>query len=261
MQVFEQFLASQPGWTAITRSLYRAWLERLQRFCSSSKIDWTSAQRGDLERFRQHLLWTAQSRGGLFSPNTVYQGLRVLRAFYAWAKRAGLILENPIADWILPRPYESPPLLLTRAEFQALLNRPDLSTPGGLRDQLLLHLIASAQLSLTSCRLLELTHLQHGQIAWQDRFIPLDDGLHTALHSYLQKGRPALEREPQTHLLLTQRGRPYATHEGLRYRLNHYARQLGWKNLDARTLHRSARAHSLELSQRHPADTLYGRFT
>ena len=72
-----------------------------------------------LEECTQWLLWTPHAGGKLRSPNTVYQGMAMLRQFLRWAAAQG-VFENPTSGWLLSRPTARERVILTRAQVDAI---------------------------------------------------------------------------------------------------------------------------------------------
>lgn len=221
-----------------TRDIQRGWLRRFEDFCARRGLNWRTCTPQTLDLFHQHLLWNAHSRGGLFSPNTVDQALRLIRHFYRWAHGRGLVATDPTSTWCLPRPPQPPQPTLTREETLRLLNLPDLGVATGQRDLLLLELVYTLRLSCDACLLLN--------VGWDEQFEPLRQ----SWERYLNRGRGQLLRVPTDRLLLSNRGRPYTSGQSLRLILRAYGRQLGHPHLTARTLHRSAREHEEQLGER-----------
>jgi integrase/recombinase XerD len=68
--------------------------------------------------------------------------LAALKAFAEWALKRALIPSDPTADLALPHlPRRLPQGVLSRAEADRVLRRPDLATPLGLRDRAILELL------------------------------------------------------------------------------------------------------------------------
>lgn len=191
-----------------------------------------------MREFEAHLQWGGH-RQGLYSANTIYQALRMIRAFYRWAFAQRLMLYNPTRNWILPRPRDVEERLLTEVELLQLQNLPDLTTPMGQRDALLLALLIYGNYSLERCM-----HLPCTELDAAERLHPT---LKSAYERYFRQGRPASEHPV---LLLTEKGQPMKTCEGFRQRLWALGQRIGLPQLSARILRKSQQAHQDELSKR-----------
>jgi len=231
---FESFLQENPQWNSTTRAIYLGWSKTYQTFLSNRDLSWLAARRTDLEGFQQLLLWTPNGHGGLQSGNTIYQGLRLLRAFYAWAVKCELLSASPMEGWCLPRPPSHPRRPLTWEETQQLFRTPNLGQPQGHRDLLLLHLIYQG-VSISHCRRVTI-----------DSEVPGDDTLQAVRGRYLSRARPSLVGDlAHIYLLVTDNGLPFGSNTGISLRLKRYR-----PDLNALILQDSKRAHDAEISRR-----------
>jgi len=217
-----------------TRDIERQWLSLLER----ELPNWDKCDASEIERLRQSLVWGARRRGGMYSPNTIDQALRVVRSFYRWALTRGHVCDVSICSWKLPRPHQPRQPVLTRSQALQLFNLPDLNTPAGLRDSLLLELLYVLQMTSAQSLSLRLDQVASLQL----------DCVRPTLERYLARGRPLQARDDNDALLLTAAGRPLK-HTQLIVRT--YGRRLGLPyTLSIRILHRSAREHQAELHRR-----------
>lgn len=190
--------------------------------------------------------WTP-SRRGLRAENTIYQALRLVRVFYRWALAHQLVDRDPMADWILPRPRTPDERLLTPVEVLRLFNLPDLATPLGQRDAVMLGLLYHREFGTKAC----ITVRCH-QLTWS----PDEDAtLRTAFDRYVSEGRifqlrQAPGRPLSDILLLTDEGLPLTSFQAIQGRLRSLGRQLGHPKLNVRILHKSKRANQASLSRR-----------
>lgn len=175
------------------------WLEELEAFCRERRMvrpEQLSPEQ--LLGFRQALLWSPGRAGCLLAPNTVDQGLRVVRSFLRWAHREGFLALDPTLDLVLPRPLQPARRLLTGAELDALHAQLDLATPLGLRDAALLELLGRLRLGELLSR--DLAHVGPGcrsLSGWE-----LAPGGVLAVADYLERGRPFLVRGSREGALL-----------------------------------------------------------
>lgn len=239
MTTFEQFLGTralsdQPS----TQGQYRRILRNFAQHCSERGQPWEKATSEWLDLYTQQRAWTRHSQGGLYSANTLDQERRVLRHFYRWAFGEGLIATNPTQHWVLPRPLQPERNLLSRLQVQQLLNLPDLTTPGGQRDQLLMELLYGPGLAVSQLHLLT--------TAWNPDWEPV----RATWEAYVKDGRRRLLKEPTDRLFLNLRGDPMTSTIMLRLQLKGYAKRIGVR-LDLRTLQQSFRHHTEELARRH----------
>lgn len=233
---FDDLVASRPTWGAATVAVYQAWWLEWQRFLP---VPWQQAERRDIEDFQRQQLWKPTRLGRLQTANTIDQGLRFLRHLYVWAHDQGLVRKNPMQGWMLPRPPQPERRPLTALEVLQAFNAPDLATPAGQADLVLLHFLYQG-LSSERCRCLRLDQLDE---------LPDDLALDLALSRYLQQGRPIQMKVPSPYVLLGARG-PYGSAAAIKYRLLRYDYVLN-RRLTARLLNQSRLAHAAEAEQRH----------
>ena len=107
-----------------------------------------------------------------------------------------------------PRPFKPLPRFLNRAQVEALLQAPDLSTPLGLRDKAILETMYASGL-----RASEVTHLKTENIdpdigllrifgkGRKERLVPIGSSALAAILNYEREGRPKLLKKKKTREL------------------------------------------------------------
>jgi len=157
-------------------------------------------------------------RAGRLSYETLYLEIAALRSLYRYAEREGLLPQNLADQLSMPRRWNRLPKSLTTEEIQRLLRPRDPETPQTLCEQAALELAYASGLRLRElCSLrLEQLHLDAGFVTVvgkgnKERVVPVGRPAVTALHRYLETGRPALVRpRSPSHVLLTRRGSAFA---------------------------------------------------
>ena len=146
-------------------------------------------------------------RGGL-SARSVARHLVTLRNFFRFLLQEGNIQADPTADVDAPQIGHTLPKYLTSEEVEALLAKPDDSTPAGKRDSAMLEMLYA-----TGMRVSELVHLR-----WEDleanlgvvrckgkgnkeRLIPVGKSALKAVENYYKLGRPALAKKANSPFL------------------------------------------------------------
>jgi len=134
-----------------------------------------------------------------YSKRSVARKLACLRTFFKYLCRENLLARNPLALMKTPRLEHKLPGFLYVEEVEAILTRPDTSTPLGLRDRALLETLYA-----TGVRVSELVALNVGDVDYSDgsvqvmgkggkeRLVPLGSEAIAALGRYLREGRPHL---------------------------------------------------------------------
>jgi integrase/recombinase XerD len=185
-----------------------------RRAMLSFLIDWL-AERGVtrpvevtrpmLESYQRFCFHYRKRDGHPLSFRSQSQRLLAVRAFFKWAARAHHVLHNPASEIELPKVEQRLPRpALTAAEAELVLARPDLSTPAGLRDRVMLEVLYA-----TGIRRAELAHLAVFDVdvdrqtllvrqgkGRRDRMVPLGERALAWLARYLSAARPQLVLEP-----------------------------------------------------------------
>ncbi len=186
------------------------------------------AQRSDLQAYLAERI-TAQA-----SKRTTARLLSTLRRFYRWALREGRIQTDPSAQIDAPKLGRALPHSLTEHDVECLLAAPDIETPRGLRDRVLLEIAYASGL-----RVSELVNLQLPQINQQrglirvtgkgnkERLVPLGEVALEWLQRYLREARPALlkGRDMHSDMLFVSRRGSGLTRQMCWHLIKAYARQ------------------------------------
>lgn len=172
---------------------------------------------GHLEGYRAHLFYL-RWRGKSLSLATQALRLGAVKRFARFLARAGFHLVDVGAAVELPLKARTlPRVVLTEAETEQLMEAPDVCTPLGLRDRAALELLYGTALRNAELCGLELGHLDLARRAVhvvrgkgaKARVLPLGEEAQAWLEVYLERGRPALMRDPALQaLFLTWRGLP-----------------------------------------------------
>lgn len=122
-----------------------------------------------------------------------------LKGFFKWLRHEGEIPENPLADQAAPRFGKNLPYALSIEECLQLLDSPDLSTPLGQRDAVLLELLYATGMRVSEACALTLQQFlpEQGLIRVigkgnKERIVPLGDATVTRTQAWLLGGRTVL---------------------------------------------------------------------
>ncbi len=109
-----------------------------------------------LERYQRHLYHYRKQNGDPLSFRSQHNRLLPLRSWFKWLSKNSHILYNPAADIELPRlEHRLPKHVLTQGEADAVINRPNVGQPLGIRDRAILEVFYS-----TGMRRLEMIGLE-----------------------------------------------------------------------------------------------------
>jgi integrase/recombinase XerD len=188
-----------------------------------------SAYRRDLDGLANWLSRRGTSIGGAQEPalaayfaeehastraSTANRRLAVLRRFYRWGLREGIVTQDPtlrLKGAKLPPRF---PKTLTEVQVEALLAAPAADTPLGLRDRAMLELLYATGLrvsELVGLTLLQVS-LQEGLVrvvgkGSKERIVPLGEEARGWIERYLKRGRgELLAGRVDDAMFVTQRG-------------------------------------------------------
>lgn len=164
---------------------------------------------------------------------TAQRRMSALRSMLKFLKKEGV---GPSTDLPSAAGYRKPKMLpkaLALEQLEAVLNAPDLSTPGGLRDRALLELIYGAGLRISEALGVTLAEIDMVESAarltgkrGKTRWVPLPEQTRSWLVRYLNEARPLLVKKPTSLLIVSDRGKAMLRQTAFK-KLDRYARQAG----------------------------------
>lgn len=243
---FDEALARQ-GMADKTRRAYGVDIGQLAAWACAHDLGPVQLDHRALRRYAGVL----SERGA--SKTTVARKLAAIRAFYREQLRTGAVPANPADLVASPRKDSHLPTVLKQAEVGGLLEAMPASTPLELRDRAIFELCYSAGL-----RAEELVNLDTQSLdpdaeelrvegkGGRTRIVPAGEPAWLALEAYLQRGRPALQGEPDPALFLSKSGRRLSTSD-IRRRLALAVRRAAVQaGVSPHTLRHSFATHLLE---------------
>lgn len=233
------------GMAEKTRRAYGTDLEQLAGWAGErdpSSIEWR-----DLRRYAG-----VMSEGGL-SKAAVARKLAAIRTFYRHMIEIGEIAASPADLVASPKRDQYLPKVLKPAEVVAVLECIPATTPLELRDRALFELAYSSGLRAEEIVNLDITDIDPDaeQVRVEGkgsktRVVPAGEPAWRALASYLERGRPALEQDPEPALFLSRTGKRLSTSD-IRRRLTAWVRRAAIQGgVTPHTLRHSYATHLLE---------------
>jgi integrase/recombinase XerD len=183
---------------AHTLESYARDLRALTRHAAAEKRPLEALERTDLETFVRRL------RTAGLSPRSVARTVAAVRGFYRYLMLHGVIARNPAEDLRPPRAWPALPAFLSLEQVDALLARPDVLKPLGLRDKAMLEVLYA-----TGMRVSELVgvraddlHLDEGYLTCvgkgaRERIVPIGEQAAGWVRRYQREARPALVGGPR----------------------------------------------------------------
>lgn len=183
-----------------------------------------------VERFQRHLFLYRKANGAPMALNGQRIALFTLEMFFRWLVRQQVVQSNPAADLELPRRTDDLREPLTLAEVETVLALPNIATPEGLRDRVVLEVFYATGLRRTEVTNLAVTdidrergtlHVRLGK-GRKDRFVPVGERALAWIAKYECEARPLLVVDlAERRLFLNQYGQPLSP-DGLSWRVRDY---------------------------------------
>jgi len=207
--------------TAVSPATLDAYSRDLRSFVTwAGRLGLDDPAAVDRKTLRRYLAYLA-TRGT--ARRTIARRASALRRYFRWARRTGLVRDDPSAGLSAPKGEARLPRVLKPDELRHLI--PDEATPGEvgdvdtavfLRDSALLELLYGSGLRIAEATALDIDEidLDQGRVtAWgkggKQRTVPLSEPAIVALRSWLREGRATLmtEASPAAGVFLNRRGR------------------------------------------------------
>lgn len=246
---FLSYLEFERGLAGNTVAAYQSDLAQFNDFLKEKRLRPEQAQAADIRDW----LSAVMDSEPMPARATVARKASVIKSFYRFMYREGLIEANPTGDIKSPRRERTLPTVLNLGETRALLRQADGVRPADYRDAAILELMYSSGL-----RVSELTGLQIGDVDLEggfvrclgkgskERVVPVGEPALAAVKRYLQRGRPFLGKGIKSdHLFLNRFGRGL-TRQSIHRLLVRYASGAGInKAVTPHTLRHSFATHLL----------------
>lgn len=154
-----------------------------------------------LDGYRRHLHRHVTRTGTVLSVRSQQQHLIATRGLFAWLTRQRLIVANPASELELPKtPDRLPRMVLSPEQAEEILALPDLDSPLGLRDRVMLEVLYAtgirrselAGLGVADVNLGKRTLFVREGKGARDRLVPLGERATRWIGRYLIDARPTL---------------------------------------------------------------------
>jgi len=252
MELLEEYLSYltvERGLSDNTLVSYRQDLTGYAEFCRKTGLkSLADADRNTVMSF----LYQQQLAGR--SPATIARRLASAKSFYKYLIAEDIINKDPTAELEFPKLAQKLPRVLTVAEVDRLLDRPNLTEPAGRRDKAMLELLYATGIRVTELISLDLEHvnLSGGFIRCfgkgsKERIVPMGDSAVDYLKEYLAHGRGLLCKTAGAKALFTNRHGRRLTRQGFWKIIKGYAIKSGInKEITPHTIRHSFATHLLE---------------
>jgi integrase/recombinase XerD len=209
-----------------------------------------------MEEYQQDLAFRISQRGSLLSLRSQEMLLLGSLGFTRYLKERDYLISDPGER--IKRPKQSqrlPKTILSIPEVQKLLKTPDMQTPLGYRDRIILEILYDTAIRRLELRNLKLPDLDlesgyiliRGGKGNKDRVVPLTSRVAELIKNYLLFIRPALlqDAEDQGYLILNYKGRSMDP-RSIWASVHNSVKQSGLrKNISTHTLRHTCATHML----------------
>jgi len=202
------------GLSKNTQQAYRTDLRLCARWLKEKNVLLIEAQREDL------LAFLAVKVGEGAKARTSARALSSLKRFYQFLIQENHRLDNPCSLIEAPKLGRSLPDALSESDVEALLGAPDVSTPLGLRDLVMIELLYATGLRVSELvnLLLSQVNLNQGVVRIigkgnKERLVPMGEQAQSMLKAYLEEGRnDILKKRVCDYVFVTNRGHNMTRH-------------------------------------------------
>ena len=228
---------------------YRRDLNQLLAFGESEARAVDDLDRHALEAFVRRLMSSGRS------PRSVARTVACVRGFYRFLVLDGRLTSSPADDVRAPRAWPALPKFLSVDEVDRLLEQPDVTTAGGVRDRALLELLYATGMRATELVTLRIDalNLDSGFLTClgkgsKERIVPIGQVASDWVRRYLGAGRPALLKgRLSDQLFVNARGGRSLSRVGFWKVIKKYGRQAGLaQNLSPHVVRHSFATHLLD---------------
>jgi len=248
IEEYLDYLGVERGLAANTLESYGRDLRQFSAYIKSRNASFGELDRLDILTYLDGIKKQGKSTA------TVSRSLASIRSFFKFLSHEGKISTDPAAELDSPKVEKKLPSVLSLQDVEALLYKPDNTTPGGIRDRAMFEVLYATGIRVTELVSLTMSdvNLEAGFIKClgkgnKERIVPLGSVAIKALHTYLTTGRTKLVRSREVRSLFVNHHGRQLTRQGFWKLLKKYARESGIDaNITPHTLRHSFATHLLE---------------
>lgn len=157
----------------------------------------------DYSRLKEYLIFMQKFQ---YSKTTTARKIAVLRTFFKFLHREGVISTNPAKGIHSPKKNKTLPKFLTEEETEEILNNIKISTPAGYRNKVILELLYASGMRVSELSGLNFSDLniENNEIrvvgkGSKERIVLISDRVKDFLNNYIKTVRPLINTEgPKT---------------------------------------------------------------
>ena len=215
------YLKYQKNYSDYTIENYKHDIEEYLKYIESENIEYKSIEYSDIRFYLMYLKDTKKDNN-----TSINRKLSSLRGFYKYMANAGIVNSNVFSLVNGPKKSKKLPRYFEYNELEELFNIPDIRTPLGQRDSLILEMLYA-----TGVRVGELVNIKVSDIDLgrrniiilgkgnKERFVTYGEYCEDILKTYLNNGRFYLNSKSSDYLFLNNNG-GQLTDRGVRFILD-----------------------------------------
>ena len=218
---FLDYLSYQKNYSDYTITSYQNDILEFLKFISSESLNFKELEYSDIRFYLMYLKDTKKDNN-----SSIDRKLSSLRSFYKYLANEGIVKSNVFSLVHGPKKSKKLPRYFEYHELEELFSVPDLRTPIGQRDALILELLYA-----TGVRVGELVNIRYEDIDFgrkvililgkgnKERYVPFGEYCESALKLYLKDGYLTLNTKNSEYIFLNNQG-GVLTERGVRYLLD-----------------------------------------
>ena len=195
VDLYLNYLRVERGLSKNSLEAYRRDIEKLERYVTPKQVPLIRAVTSDLQHFLRAL-----GEAGL-ERSSIVRIVSGLRGFYRFLLTEKIILSDPAENLDVKTVRRKLPEVLSIAEVEAILAKPDLSTKKGVRDRAILEFLYATGARVSEATTLKMTQLwlDEGLVKLfgkgsKERLVPIGKVARKIMGEYLSTVRPLLLR-------------------------------------------------------------------
>ena len=218
LEEFLNYLKYQKNYSDETIRSYKIDLDELFDYLNKESVDYLDI---DYDVIRIYLMYLKNNKN---KNSTISRKISAYRSFYKYLLNKKVIKTNPFSMITLPKKEKHLPRFFYYNELEILFDVPDLNTPIGLRDRLILEMLYA-----TGVRVSELVNIKTNDIMDEqikilgkgnkERIVRFGDYAKKYLEMYLEFGYKKLNKNNLEYLFINNNGGKLTT-RGVRYILD-----------------------------------------
>lgn len=185
--------------------------------------------------------------------STVSRSMSSIRALYHYLVKSGLVKEDMTQQLQSPKQYREMPEILTVEEAAALVGQPKGDKPRQLRDRAILELLYATGIRVSELIALTVSDVNlqlgflHCRESRRERVIPFGNCAREALLEYLERGRSALQTDPEIRILFLNYNGGAMSRQGVWKLIRRYGEEAGIrKEVTPHSLRHAFAAHLIQ---------------